>query len=114
MQNSESTSSSLREGIFVFGVLTLTVALVEVLRLPQKWADATVYSAILFGVLVVALRTGWSRTRFWSSVTLAFILHCLFIVPIVYSLPASWQGIPKLYFFPAGLIEGIVLMGAIW
>jgi|SRR5450631_2641090 len=102
------------EWLTIFGATAAAVAITEFVGLSQKWEDATVYTAMLFAVVVTALRPAWGRPVFWRSLLLVFVAHVIALIVVIQALPWGRFGIPKLMLLPAGVIEGLLIAAVVW
>jgi hypothetical protein len=87
-----------------------TVVACELVGLNQLWEDGVVYTVVLFGAILTAIRPRVgtkivleaSRRHFHCTVLLSAVLH---------ELSSRIFGVPKLLLVPIGAIEGIVIAG---
>jgi len=114
MRSLERKNLTIREWIVVLGVAGISVFICEFLKLPEKWENATVYSVILFTVVLVALRPAWHRKAFWHNLALVFALHAIALAVVEQRLPPSSQGPHGLPFTVIGIIEGLFIASLLW
>jgi hypothetical protein len=92
----------------------LTTIGTERAGLSQRWADAIVYTVVLFGTIVIASRMGWHRHRFWRLLLLVFAVHVLALIVVMQALASTWHGIPGLMMLGVGTAEGLVILAILW
>lgn len=107
-------TSSIGEWIVLFGALALAVAITEFVGVSKKWENAIVFTVLVFTSVVLALRPAWGRRAFWSGLIAVFLFHCIVIVAIEQSTPPTSEGPHGLPLIEAGMVEGVLILGALW
>jgi hypothetical protein len=106
--------STLWEWLILFTLMAVAVTITEWAGVSQKWEDAVVYTVVLFTTVIIALRPAWGRLTLWQNLIPVFALHALAIVIMVQSFSWGARGIPKLPLIGVGMIEGFLILAALW
>jgi hypothetical protein len=114
MSAAEGKGFSIGEWVIIFGLAAIAVALTEISGLSSKWEDATVYTVVLFTVVVLALRPAWGRRAFWEGLLAIFVLHVLAVIVLEQSLPAVAKGFHGVPMTIAGMAEAVLIGGVLW
>jgi hypothetical protein len=98
----------------LFGLLAAAVIASEVMGLKQKWEDGIVYTVMLFAVVIMALRSAWSRPRFLQNLAFLFALHVVGVIVLLSALPLGKFGVPKLVWGMACIAEALLIASVLW
>jgi hypothetical protein len=80
--------------------------------LSQIASDAVIYTVVVFGVVIAALRPAWGRRAFWRNVLFIFVLHVIGITFLVQLL--AKRSAPGVMMIIAGMIEGVLIGSVLW
>jgi hypothetical protein len=102
------------EWVVIFGVGAVTVATTELLHLSPPEEHAIVYTAIIFAIVIVTLRPLWGYKTFWWGLVAIFGLHTLAMIVLEQGLPVIARGFHGIPLTIAGMIESVLIAGALW
>jgi hypothetical protein len=108
-------TSTFWEWVAIFGGMAVTIAATEALGVAPKWESASVYTVIVFVVVITAMRPAWGRSNFWRALAVAFLLHTLAIFFAMRELvPATSRGIHGIPMILSGMVEALVIASFLW
>jgi hypothetical protein len=103
------------EWVAIFIAVGVTITSTNVTDVAPKWETASVYTVIIFIVVIAALRPVWSRPNFWRALVIAFLLHTLALFVAMRELvPSTSQGIHGIPMIVAGMMEGFLIASFLW
>jgi hypothetical protein len=102
------------EWAVIIGFAAVAIVVADLLGLHDKWNDVFVYTVVLFGVVLLALRPAWGRRTFWTNAIVALSLHLVAVIIVVQALPVSMARLPWLVLIGIGMLEGLLLAGLLW
>lgn len=106
--------STLWEWLIIIGLTAAAVAFAEISNVSQKWADAIVYTVVLFATVLLAARPAWGRRELWRTLIPLFLFHIVLATVLVQALPLGRMGFPKLLLIPAVILEGMLMLAVVW
>jgi len=98
----------------IFGLSGATLVMCELAGIKERWADAAVYTVLLFTVVTLALRAAWGRPVFWRNLLGALVIHTLAIIATIHVLSPRVQRLPWLLLTAVGIAEGLVMASVLW
>jgi hypothetical protein len=103
------------EWVVIFGSVVAAIAVTRVVGITVKWQTATIYTVIVFAVVIIALRPAWGRSNFWRALAVAFLMHTLAIFFAVQELlPAMSQGIHGIPLIVSSMVECLLISSFLW
>src|ERR1700737_482929 len=114
MKIAGSKSRTFWEWVVLFGSMVGTIVAVRTAGVSPKWEAPSVYTVIIFAVVVTSLRPAWGRPNFWLTLTAAFLVHVLAIFFAIREFPVIRAGFHGLILLIPGIVEGLLITSFLW